>query len=188
MTRNSEHFLLNFLNNFFMSFAHKPCRTTSLLLSHTGSRDLTPDLPSHCEVVNFRSFLFPSVSTLSVVHLLRNMITWFYPPTFHVTKDFRLSELFNSINQLKASEVTAWRSEWEQQMQVRAKISSLQSVCNLKSNPEAVLQQVNPSRPHCGKTENAADLSARSMVTRRKRYFFFFLNNLTVQYGRRGED
>lgn len=34
----------------------------------------------------------------------------------------------------------------------------------------------NPSKPHCGKTENAADLSAWSMLTRWRRYFFF-LNN-----------
>lgn len=54
------------------------------------------------------------------------------------------------------------------------KISPLHSVCNLKSNLEAVLQQVNPSKPHCGKTENAADLSARSTFTRQRRFSFFF--------------
>lgn len=71
------------------------------------------------------------------------------------------------------------------------KISPLHSVCNLKSNQEAVLQQVNPSKPHCGKTENAADLSARSTFTRQRRFFFlwvFFTRKLTVEYRRRGGD
>lgn len=53
---------------------------------------------------------------------------------------------------------------------------------------ETVLQQVSPLKPHCGKTENAADLSAWSIFTRQRRYFSFpFINKIAYKRRKRNK-
>lgn len=96
--------------------------------------------------------------------------------------------LFPSASTLFSCALTLKNENWLNKVNLPSPFPIFHAiVCNLNSNLEAVLQQVNPSEPHCGKTENAADLSAWSMVTTQRRYSFF-TNELTVQYSRRGED
>lgn len=63
-----------------------------------------------------------------------------------------------------------------------------QPLLNFFGKRETVLQQVSPLKPHCGKTENAADLSAWSIFTRRRRYSFFFSIYKQVSLQEKEED